>query len=61
MATINEVMKSNLPYYYWVGFYLNDGDNRLNVGPYQGTHGCLFIKFGEGVCGRVAASKNNYC
>jgi len=57
MATINEVMKSNIPYFYWVGFYLNDGNKRLNVGPYQGTHGCLFIKFGEGVCGRVAASQ----
>ncbi len=54
MATINDVMKSNIPYFYWVGFYLNDGNKRLNVGPYQGTHGCLFIKFGEGVCGRVA-------
>jgi len=57
MATINEVMKSNTPYFYWVGFYLNDGNKRLNVGPYQGTHGCLFINFGEGVCGRVAASQ----
>lgn len=57
MATINELMKSNIPYFYWVGFYLNDGNKRLNVGPYQGTHGCLFIKFGEGVCGRVAASQ----
>jgi len=56
MATINEVMKSSIPYFYWVGFYLNEGNKRLNVGPYQGTHGCLFIKFGEGVCGRVAAT-----
>ena len=57
MATINEVMKSNIPYFYWVGFYLNEGNKRLNVGPYQGTHGCLFINFGEGVCGRVAESR----
>ncbi len=57
MSTINEVLKTRIPYFYWVGFYLNDGSRRLNVGPYQGTHGCLFIKFGEGVCGRVAEKR----
>lgn len=56
MATINEILKSNIPYFYWVGFYLAE-EKRLTVGPYQGTHGCLFIKYGEGVCGRAAAKK----
>ncbi len=56
MASINEVLKSQIPYYYWVGFYLAE-EKKLTVGPYQGTHGCLFIKYGEGVCGRAAASK----
>lgn len=58
MATINEVLKSNIPYYYWVGFYLAEKD-KLTVGPYQGTHGCLFIKYGEGVCGRAAQEKKS--
>ncbi len=53
MATINCILKTYLPYFYWVGFYMvNDG--RLSVGPYQGTLGCLHIDFSKGVCGRAA-------
>lgn len=55
MATIVEVLSNSIPYYYWTGFYLLDEKlNKLTVGPYQGTHGCLFITLGEGVCGRAA-------
>lgn len=50
MVTINAVIKSNLPYVYWVGFY-RDVDGKLLVGPYQGTLGCLEIPYGKGVCG----------
>jgi L-methionine (R)-S-oxide reductase len=56
MVTINSLLKSHLPYYYWVGFYLVRGDRQLVVGPYQGTLGCLYIDFGRGVCGTVAAT-----
>jgi GAF domain-containing protein len=53
MATINCILKTYLPYFYWVGFYIvNDG--KLSVGPYQGTLGCLHIDFSKGVCGRAA-------
>lgn len=56
MSTINCILKTQLPYYYWVGFYVvNEG--RLSVGPYQGTLGCLHIEFGTGVCGKTAAEK----
>ncbi|WP_116108408.1 GAF domain-containing protein [Lewinella sp. IMCC34191] len=55
MVTINCLLKTFLPYYYWVGFYLVR-DGRLVVGPYQGTLGCLYIDFGRGVCGTVAGS-----
>jgi AhpD family alkylhydroperoxidase len=58
MATINEVLKSKIAYFYWVGFYLAE-EKHLTVGPYQGTHGCLFIKYGEGVCGRAASTKQS--
>ncbi|MGB1205655.1 MAG: GAF domain-containing protein [Chitinophagales bacterium] len=59
MVTINCVLKTYLPYYYWVGFYgVNEKQkNKLSVGPYQGTLGCLHIAFGKGVCGGVAASQ----
>lgn len=53
MATINCILKTFLPYYYWVGFYMVQND-RLEVGPYQGTLGCLHIDFSRGVCGRAA-------
>lgn len=56
MATINCLLKTYLPYYYWVGFYLVR-DGRLSVGPYQGTLGCLHIAFGRGVCGRAAQER----
>jgi GAF domain-containing protein len=56
MVTINCLLKTYLPYYYWVGFYLVRSEDQLVVGPYQGTLGCLYIKFGRGVCGVVAAT-----
>lgn len=56
MATINCILKDNLPYYFWTGFYLvHNGE--LIVGPYQGTLGCLHIAFGKGVCGTAAKTK----
>lgn len=54
MATINCLLKTYLPYYYWAGFYLKSGERRLSVGPYQGTLGCLHIDYSKGVCGKAA-------
>ncbi|MCG8330409.1 MAG: GAF domain-containing protein [Chitinophagales bacterium] len=54
MATINCILKTYLPYYYWVGFYMVSGSEMLSVGPYQGTLGCLHIPYNKGVCGRAA-------
>ena len=56
MVTINSLLKTYLPYFYWVGFYLVRDARELVVGPYQGTLGCLTIAFGRGVCGTVAAT-----
>lgn len=53
MSTINCILKTYLPYYYWVGFYMVH-DGALVVGPYQGTLGCLHIDFSRGVCGKAA-------
>jgi len=39
----------------WTGFYrVVTPGKLLRVGPYQGTLGCLEIKFGRGVCGTAA-------
>ena len=40
----------------WTGFYRRVTPNRLVVGPYQGTIGCMEIEIGRGVCG-VAAER----
>lgn len=56
MSTINCLCKTYLPYFYWVGFYLVQND-KLKVGPYQGTLGCLTIDFSRGVCGRAARER----
>ena len=56
MASINCILRENLPYYFWTGFYLvHNGE--LIVGPYQGTLGCLHIPFGKGVCGTAAKAQ----
>ena len=56
MATINSVLANRFPYYFWTGFYRLCGD-RLVVGPYIGTVGCLQIELGRGVCGNAAARR----
>ncbi|MEK7673238.1 MAG: GAF domain-containing protein [Patescibacteria group bacterium] len=56
MATVNCILRENLPYYFWTGFYIAHGEELL-VGPYQGTLGCLHIPFGKGVCGTAAKER----
>ncbi len=56
MATINSVLTQSFDHYYWTGFYRVCGD-RLVVGPYIGTVGCLQIEFGKGVCGTAASRR----
>lgn len=42
----------------WAGFYrVVEPDALLRVGPYQGTLGCLEIRFGSGVCGTAASQR----
>ena len=42
----------------WTGFYrVVEPDSLLRVGPYQGTLGCLEIRFGQGVCGTAASER----
>jgi len=57
MVTINCLLKTYLPYYYWVGFYIVH-NGKLMVGPYQGTLGCLHIDFSKGVCGKTARERS---
>lgn len=61
MSTICSILRNTFSYYYWVGFYVVDHSKKqeqqgqeLVIGPYQGTLGCLRIRFGKGVCGTAA-------
>lgn len=56
MANATALIFETLPDVNWVGFYRNV-DGELVVGPFQGRPACVRIKFGEGVCGVAAKSR----
>jgi L-methionine (R)-S-oxide reductase len=59
MSTINSVLSHTFSDFFWTGFYRVCG-NRLVVGPYIGTVGCLQIEIGRGVCGTAAARRETF-
>lgn len=56
MATMSAVLHHGFGHL-WAGFYRVVQPGVLQVGPYQGTLGCLEIRFGRGVCGTAAAER----
>ena len=56
MANAAALIFETLPDVNWVGFYRNV-DGELVLGPFQGRPACIRIKFGEGVCGAAAATR----
>jgi L-methionine (R)-S-oxide reductase len=57
MATISSLIHNSFGHL-WTGFYrVVEPESLLRVGPYQGTLGCMEIKFGRGVCGTAASEK----
>jgi L-methionine (R)-S-oxide reductase len=56
MATVVCLLHHAFDTYFWTGFYRRVGPERLLIGPYQGTLGCLEITFDRGVCGACARS-----
>lgn len=54
MASIVGVLHNEMNNFFWTGFY-RVIEERLVIGPYQGTVGCLSIEIGKGVCGAAAA------
>lgn len=57
MATVACELHGAFPAFHWTGFYRTVRPGHLQVGPYQGGHGCIDIAFGRGVCGTAAAEK----
>ncbi|MEO0127351.1 MAG: GAF domain-containing protein [candidate division WOR-3 bacterium] len=59
---ICELLKENVPYYNWVGFYIADNAKKeLYLGPFVGEpteH--TKIPFGRGICGQAAARKETF-
>jgi len=62
LTQICQLLKDNVEYYDWVGFYFRNGaKEELILGPYVGAptdH--TVIPFGKGICGQVAVSNKNF-
>ena len=62
LLQVCSLLKDNVDYYDWVGFYFRNGDKEeLLLGPYVGAptdH--TTIPFGKGICGQVAVSNQNF-
>ncbi len=57
MATISALVHQAFGHL-WTGFYrVAEPGQLLRIGPYQGSLGCMEIRFGRGVCGTSAAEK----
>ena len=62
LVQICHLLKDNIDYYDWVGFYFRNGDKEeLILGPYVGeSTDHTVIPFGKGICGQVAVSNQNF-
>ncbi|QWX83135.1 GAF domain-containing protein [Cellulophaga sp. HaHaR_3_176] len=62
LQDICDLLKENIDYYDWVGFYFKNGDKpELKLGPYAGAEtDHTIIPFGKGICGQVAVSNKNF-
>lgn len=56
-ANLSAILNYYLKDINWVGFYFNDGNNMLILGPFQGLPACTHIPFGRGVCGTAASEQ----
>ncbi len=62
LQNICNLLKQEIEYYDWVGFYFKNGDkNELKLAQFAGEpteH--TIIPFGKGICGQVALSNQNF-
>lgn len=57
LSTVCCELHGAFDHFHWTGFYRVVRPGHLQVGPYQGGHGCVDIAFGRGVCGTSAQEK----
>ena len=60
LKVITKILRTSVPYYDWVGFYLVDANNpdELVLGPFSGIpteHGRIPV--GKGICGQAAEKR----
>jgi L-methionine (R)-S-oxide reductase len=55
ISQFNALIFNLLPDLNWAGFYIFDGEQTLQLGPFQGQVACTKIKLGQGVCGSSAS------
>ena len=62
LQAICDLLRKEVRYYHWVGFYFVNGDKReLKLAQFSGSpteH--TIIPFGKGICGQVALSNENF-
>lgn len=62
LQSICDLLKTEVDYYNWVGFYFKNGDKtELKLAEFAGKpteH--VIIPFGKGICGQVAVSNQNF-
>lgn len=57
MSTVACELNASFTDFNWTGFYRTVRKEHLQVGPYQGEHGCIDIPYSQGVCGTAARTK----
>jgi len=62
LQSICDLLRKEIPYYDWVGFYFHKEDeNVLELAQYSGNStDHTIIPFGKGICGQVALSNQNF-
>lgn len=63
LRTVCRLLKDNVPYYNWVGFYTVDEKrrNELVLGPFEGERTeHTRIAFGKGICGQAARTGRTF-
>ncbi len=63
LAAVCKLLKDEVPYYDWVGFYIVDKEkpDELVLGPFEGEptqH--VRIAFGKGICGQAAKRRRTF-
>lgn len=61
LKSICELLRDNISYYNWVGFYIVHPGQQLVLGPFVGEpteH--TEISFGKGICGQAAESEKTF-